>query len=117
LLIRNRLKNFLDSLRGRQLDGKTTTSSSVDGGEGKVREMLLYTVRSLVNHPDEVEVILVSYPEGALFRIHTHPEDLSELIGNGGQTGRALQTILGASGMKLGRRMTLDIVQHEGRPQ
>jgi uncharacterized protein len=79
--------------------------------------MLLHTVRSLVNYPDDVEIVIVSDPENSVFCIETHPADLNELIGAGGQTARALKTILAASGMKLGRRMTLDIVQKGRRPQ
>ena len=79
--------------------------------------MLLHTVRSLVNYPDDVEIVIVSEPESSVFCIKAHQEDLNELIGAGGQTARALQIILAASGMKLGRRMTLDIVQKERRPQ
>jgi uncharacterized protein len=98
------------------LEGKVT-ASSCGRGDREVREMLLHTVRSLVNYPDDVEIVLVSEPDNSVFCIEAHPEDLNELIGAGGQTARALQTILGASGMKLGRRMTLDIVQKERRPQ
>ena len=99
------------------MDGNVPTSGIVGRGDREIREMLLYTVRSLVNHPDDVEIVLVSNPEGSIFRIHTHPEDMSELIGRGGQTVRALRTIVGASGMKLGRRLTLDIVQESSRLQ
>ena len=86
-------------------------------GEREIREMLLYTVRSLVDYPDDVEIVLIFDPEGCRFCIHTRPEDLSELIGRGGQTARALRTIVGASGMKLGRGLTLDIVQKSSHPQ
>jgi predicted RNA-binding protein YlqC (UPF0109 family) len=96
---------------------RKVTASSCGRGDREVREMLLHTVRSLVNYPDDVEIVLVSEPDNSVFCIETHPEDLDELIGAGGQTARALQAILGASGMKLGRRMTLDIVQKERRPQ
>ncbi len=98
------------------MEGKVTASS---GGRGdrEAREMLLHTVRSLVNYPGDIGIVIVSEPDNSVFCIETHTEDLNELIGAGGQTARALQTILAASGMKLGRRMTLDIVQKERRPQ
>jgi predicted RNA-binding protein YlqC (UPF0109 family) len=66
--------------------------------------MLLYPVHSLVDHPDDVEIVLISDSESATFCIQAHPEDLCEPIGRAGQTARALQTIVSAGGMKLGRR-------------
>jgi predicted RNA-binding protein YlqC (UPF0109 family) len=98
------------------LEGKVT-ASICGKGDREVREMLLHTVRSLVNYPGDVEIVIVSERENSLFCIETHPEDLNELIGAGGQTARALQTILAASGMKLGRRMILEIVLKGRRPQ
>jgi predicted RNA-binding protein YlqC (UPF0109 family) len=79
--------------------------------------MLLYTVRSLVNHPDDVEIGLTSDPAGSVFWIHVHPEDLEELTGSRGQTARALQIIVGASGMKLGRRLVVEVVETARRTQ
>ena len=97
------------------MEEEITESSCALGGDGEIREMLLYTVRSLVNHPDDVEIVFISDRTRSVFYIYTHPEDLGELIGNGGQTARALQTIAGASGMKMGRRLTMDIVAKASR--
>jgi len=66
-----------------------TTSSIAGRGNREIREMLLYIARSLVDHPD----------------------------GTGGQTARALKSIAGASGRKIGRCLTLDIVPEAGRSQ
>jgi len=104
-------------MRGRRLDRTVTASSYPDTGDHGIREMLLYTVRSLVSHPDDVEIVLISEQANSIFCIYTHPEDLDELIGRGGQTAKALRTIVGASGMKLGRRLTLDTDQKASRPQ
>jgi predicted RNA-binding protein YlqC (UPF0109 family) len=92
-----------------------TTSNIPAEGDREIREMLLSVLRSLVNHPDVVEIVLLTYPEGSIFCIHAHPGDVSKLIGNGGKTARALQCIVGASGRKLGRRLTLDIVPGAAR--
>jgi predicted RNA-binding protein YlqC (UPF0109 family) len=79
--------------------------------------MLLSIVRALVDHPRDAEVLLVSSPECSMFRVYAHREDVERLIGRGGHTARALQIIVSASGRKLGRRLTLDIVQEASRPQ
>jgi len=94
-----------------------STSNITVEGERKIREMLLFVLRSLVNHSDVVEIVLLSHPEGSIFCVHAHPGDVSKLIGNGGKTARALRCIVGASGRKLGRRLTLDILQGAARLQ
>ena len=40
-----------------------------------------------------------------------HPEDLGKVIGRQGRTAKAIRTLLGASGMKVRRRFTLEIVE------
>ena len=77
--------------------------------------MLLFVVRSLVDHPDQTEIILISDAEGSIFCIHTHPHDVAKLTGNGGQIERALSCIVVGSGMKIGRRLTIDIVKESSR--
>lgn len=51
-----------------------------------------------------------SDPESSVLCIHTHPEDLDELIGKDGQTARAFQAVVAVSVREMGRRLTLDIV-------
>ena len=94
-----------------------TRSDFPVGGESRIREMLLFVILCLVEHPDHVEVVLSSHPEGSTFCIHAHPADVAKLTENGGRTARALECILGASGRKLGRRLTLNIVQGTYRLQ
>jgi predicted RNA-binding protein YlqC (UPF0109 family) len=49
--------------------------------------MLLFVVRALVDHPDDVKIVLQSNPEGSIFCIRAHPRDVAELIGKGSQSG------------------------------
>ncbi len=94
-----------------------TTPSIAAGTERQIREMLMSIVHSLVDHPDEAEIVLLNHPDGSTFRVHVHPADMARLIGNQGKTVNALRCIVGASGRKLGRHMTLDIIEEAGRLQ
>ena len=76
-----------------------------------MEEMLLFVVRSLVDHPEEVEVEFLSDEE--VFQVLAHQSDLGRLIGKNGQTAKALELILNANGKKTGRRYHLDIVGTE----
>jgi predicted RNA-binding protein YlqC (UPF0109 family) len=78
-----------------------------------MEEMLLFVVRSLVDHPEEVEVEFLSDEEGEVFQVLAHQSDLGRLIGKNGQTAKALELILNANGKKTGRRYHLDIVGTE----
>jgi predicted RNA-binding protein YlqC (UPF0109 family) len=91
------------------------TSGIAAEAECRVRKMLLFVVRCLVDYPEDVEVTLVAGLEGSIFRIYVHPRDLGKLIGNNGQIEMALGCVVLASGRKLGQRLTIDIVQ-EGSP-
>jgi predicted RNA-binding protein YlqC (UPF0109 family) len=94
-----------------------TTLNAAAGASQEIREMLLFVVRCLVDHPDQVQVVLLSGPDSSIFWIHAHPADVAKLMGNGSRIAKALQCIVGASGRKLGLRLTLDIVQEASRLQ
>ncbi len=62
----------------------------------------------MVDHPEDVEVELVSDEEGDVFQVEANKADLGRLIGKNGQTARALQLIVNANGRKTGRRFDID---------
>ena len=45
-----------------------------------------------------------------MFELRVHPSDLGKVIGRQGRTAKAIRTILGAAGMKLRKRFTLEIL-------
>ena len=83
----------------------------IETSENEIREMLLYIVRSMVDRPEDVEIALISGREGFVFGVRAHQTDAGKLIGRGGQTVRALETIVAAAGLKHGLRFKIDIVQ------
>jgi len=90
--------------------------SNITGeAERRIREMLLFVARSLVDHPNQIEIVLTSDSEGSIFRIHAHPRDVANLTGNRGHIARALSCVIVGSGKKIGRRLTIDIVQETSR--
>jgi predicted RNA-binding protein YlqC (UPF0109 family) len=99
------------------MDGTVRTLKTTGAGDLAIREMLLYILRSLVDHPENVQIVMIPNPESTVFRVYAHRSDVTELMGRGGQTERALRVILDASGLKLGHRFTLEILPEAGRPQ
>jgi len=79
--------------------------------EQEIAELLLFMVRTIVDHPDNVRVEPISNQEGTVFLTQVHVGDMGKLIGKEGKTARALRIIVAAAGMKLKRRFDIDIVQ------
>jgi predicted RNA-binding protein YlqC (UPF0109 family) len=74
-----------------------------------MKELVEAIARALVDHPDDVQVKAVDGPQGAVLELRVHAEDLGKVIGRQGRTAKALRTLLGAAGMKLRKRYTLEI--------
>jgi uncharacterized protein len=66
---------------------------------------------SLVDVPDKVTVQAVRGEQVVVLELSVAPEDLGKVIGKQGRTARSIRTILGAAGMKLKRRFTLEIIE------
>lgn len=80
----------------------------------EVHAMLVTVIRSLVDRPDDVQVVSVPAEAGVTFRVLAHPADMGKLIGVNGRTARALRIILGANAARLKRNLSLDISQADG---
>ena len=48
---------------------------------------------------------------GTVLELRVHPEDLGKVIGRQGRTAKSIRTLLGAAGMKLKKRFTLEILE------
>lgn len=74
-----------------------------------VTETLEYLARSLVAHPDRVEVEVVPGEGRTIFRLIVDPEDLGRIIGKGGRMARALRQVTRAAATKAGIHAYLEI--------
>ncbi|HUL16193.1 MAG TPA: KH domain-containing protein [Terriglobales bacterium] len=76
-----------------------------------MKELVEAIARALVDHPENVEVRSVEGPQATVLELRVHPEDLGKVIGRQGRTAKAIRTLLGASGMKVRKRYTLEILE------
>ena len=67
--------------------------------------------KALVDIPEEVSVREVTGEQVTVLELKVAPSDLGKVIGKQGRTARSIRTILGAAGMKLSRRFTLEILE------
>ena len=67
--------------------------------------------KALVDHPENVAVNAVEGEQVTVLELRVHPEDLGKVIGRQGRTAKSIRTLLGAAGMKLKKRFTLEILE------
>ena len=79
----------------------------------QVDELVREIARALVDEPNAVEVEAVNRGENTILELTVAPQDVGKVIGKQGRTARSVRTILGAVGMKLRHRYTLDIVEED----
>lgn len=75
-----------------------------------MKELLELIAKALVDHPEEVQVCSVEGQQVIVLELCVHPEDVCKEIGRYGRTAEAFRTILGATGMKLQKHVTLKIL-------
>ncbi len=76
-----------------------------------MKELVEVIARALVDHPADVRVSAIDGSQGTVLELRVHAEDLGKVIGRQGRTAKAMRTILGAAGMKVRKRYTLEIVE------
>jgi len=76
-----------------------------------MKELVEQIAKSLVDYPDQVVVHAVEGEQVTVLELRVHPSDLGKVIGKQGRTARSIRTILGAAGMKLRKRFTLEILE------
>ncbi|MGH9607682.1 MAG: KH domain-containing protein [Terracidiphilus sp.] len=78
-----------------------------------VDDLVREIARALVDEPSAVQVEAVEREENTILKLRVAPQDVGKVIGKQGRTARSVRTILGAVGMKLHHRYTLDILEED----
>ncbi len=76
-----------------------------------IKELVEEIAKALVDIPDQVNVREVEGEQVTILELRVAPSDLGKVIGKQGRTARSIRTLLGAAGMKLNRRFTLEILE------
>ncbi|MGA2212094.1 MAG: KH domain-containing protein [Bryobacteraceae bacterium] len=76
-----------------------------------MKQLIEDIAKALVDLPDEVTVSEVQGEQVTVLELKVAPSDLGKVIGKQGRTARSIRTLLGAAGMKLNRRFTLEILE------
>jgi uncharacterized protein len=76
-----------------------------------MEEFIAYIVKNMVNQPDLVDIRSLDGQGGTLIEIRVAPEDVGKVVGRKGNVIRSLRTLAMIIGVRLGRRIHLEIVQ------
>jgi len=76
-----------------------------------MKEFLVNIVRALVDYPDEVDIREVEGSRTTVYELRVGQGDLGKVIGKGGQTAKAIRTLLAAAAARQGKRAVLEILE------
>lgn len=78
------------------------------------QEFLEYLIKGIVDHPEDVKVERRVDEMGVLLSLKLHPEDMGMVIGRGGNTAKAIRSLVRIVGLKNHARVNLKIEEPEG---
>jgi len=76
-----------------------------------MKELLETIAKALVDNPDNVQVRAVEAEQVTVLELRVHPSDLGKVIGRQGHMAYSIRTILAAAGMKLRKRVKVEILE------
>ena len=90
-----------------------TVDPPVDGRfqeQGKLKQLIEYLVKELVDDPDQVNINEVPGDEATTYEVRVAPDDLGKVIGKQGRIANALRTVAKAVAMKEKKKVYVEIV-------
>lgn len=76
-----------------------------------MKELIEYVVKSLVDHPDEVQVTQSGNGSRVRIELSVSKDDMGRVIGKGGKVANSIRALLRVTAEKEGKQATLDVVE------
>jgi predicted RNA-binding protein YlqC (UPF0109 family) len=76
-----------------------------------ISELVRFLAVSLVDHPEEVNVVLVEERNASVYELEVDEEDLGKVIGRGGKTAKAIRTLVNAVAPRSRKRVIVEILE------
>ncbi|HCC68654.1 MAG TPA: RNA-binding protein [Nitrospiraceae bacterium] len=77
----------------------------------EMKDLIERMAKALVDKPGDVSVNEVDGERTTVYELKVSTSDLGKVIGKQGKTARAMRTIIGAAGTKIGKRCVLEILE------
>jgi uncharacterized protein len=76
-----------------------------------ISELVRFIAASLVDHPEEVNVMLVEERNANVYELEVEEIDLGKVIGRGGKTAKAIRTLVNAVAPRSRKRTIVEILE------
>ena len=74
-----------------------------------MKELLIYIVENLVDHPEAIEVIETERDGEVILELHVAQEDIGKVIGRQGRIAKEIRTIVRSMASRTGARVSVEI--------
>lgn len=75
-----------------------------------MQELVEYVAKSLVDHPEAVQVRTVEGDKSIIFELKVDPADMGKVIGRQGKIARAIRTVVKTAGGRTGKLVHVEIL-------
>jgi len=78
-----------------------------------VKDLIAFLVKSLVDHPDEVEVRALEGKKAILVEVSVKKDDMGKVIGKKGRLIKAIRELSRAAGIKVKKKVMVELLSQE----
>jgi len=76
-----------------------------------MKDLIEYIAKSLVDHPDDVQVLQSGGGSRVRIELSVSKDDMGRVIGKGGKVANSIRTLLRVAAEREGKQATLDVVE------
>ncbi len=76
-----------------------------------MEELVRMIAKSLVDHPDQVEVRTVENEDSIILELSVGPDDMGKVIGKQGRIAKAIRTVVKAATARSEKRVMVEILE------
>ncbi len=78
-----------------------------------MKDLIEFIAKSLVEHPDQVQVHEQSDGDHVRLELSVSREDMGRVIGKGGKVANSIRVLLRVAAEREGKQATLDVIEPE----
>lgn len=75
-----------------------------------MKQLVEFLAKSLVNHPEEVQVTERTQGDTTVFELKVAPDDMGKVIGRQGKIAKSIRTLVRAASARESKRVNVEIV-------
>lgn len=76
-----------------------------------MKELLENIAKSLVEHPEDVNVTVSGTENSVILELHVNDSDMGKVIGKQGKIAKAIRSVMKAAAVRENKKVSVEIVQ------